>query len=100
MREFQNSQHPLESENEKGFHTGTKHLILHSLNNGHSREEKKSSLLLREKRKKKRLTVFEPPKQPPPPRLENLTAPVQMGLSGILSLHIHTKKYHKDPSGA
>lgn len=40
MRESQNSQHPVQSENEKSFHTGTKYLILHCLNNRHSGKEK------------------------------------------------------------
>lgn len=96
MRESQKPQYPVESENEKSFHTGTKHSILHCLNKGHSGEKKKSSLPLG--KRKKQVTVFKPPKQPPP-RLENLTAPVQMGLSGILSLHIHTKSIRKTPQG-
>lgn len=74
-----------ESENQKNFHTATKHLILHCLNNGHS-GEKKSRLCFWGWKKK--VTVLEPHNQSPP-RLESLTTPVQMGLSGILSLHIH-----------
>lgn len=63
-------------------------------------ERKKVLFPFEGEKKKTQVTVLEPPKQPPPlPRLENLTAPVQMGLSGILSLHIHIKKYQKDPSG-
>lgn len=53
MRESQNSQHPVESENEKSFHTGTKHLILHCLNNRHSGKEKSLLCFWGRKEKKK-----------------------------------------------
>lgn len=62
-----------------------KTFILHCLNYGHS-GEKKSRLCFWGMKKK--VTVLEPHNQPPP-RLESLTTPGQMGLSGILSLHIH-----------